>query len=766
MEVFKLLGTLALQGVDEAKKDINDVTGTAEKSSSKIGSVFSKIGKFAGTCVKGIATGIGVAAGAIGTLTVKSLSMAGELEQNMGGSEAVFGKYADKMQDKAKQAFSNMGLSTSDYLATANKMGALFQGAGFSVEESMNLSSDAMQRAADVASIMGIDTSSAMEAVAGAAKGNFTMMDNLGVAMNETTLANYALEKGMKKSYDQMTQQEKIGVAMEMFMDKTAYAAGNYAKENETLAGSLGTAKAALSNFLSGSGSVDDVVSSLTNAGEVVVKNIQELFPKLMTGLTQLLTKLVPMIPPLLQDLLPPLISGAISLVNGIVDALPQILNALMGIIPGLLEGIMQIFEAIIQALPGLVEMITSSLVTLLPSLIDGIISLIVSLCTNFSAIIQPIIDYLPDIIISIVDALMNNLPILIQGIINLVMGIVEAIPQIISGLIKAIPTIIKSVLSGIINAFPVLLNGVLNLVSSLFKSIFGLSDEQMSRIKNLFKSLWEGVKTIFKTAFNNIKTIVSTAFNNIKIVVQTFVNVVKNIIKVFTSVLKGDWKGAWEAIKNIFKSVWNGIKNIASNTLNGLKNIFTNTWNGIKKATSTIWNGIKNAITKPIQDAKNKVTGWIDNIKNAFSKFKAKIKMPHIKIENASWNPKDWIKNGIPKFKVEWYKEGGVLTEPTIFDYNPSTNTAKVGGEAGPEAVAPIDTLQDYVQKAVKEENSEMTYHIQRIYEILAKFLPIVAEGMNTEISIDGDALAAKLAPKMDKQLGQFYSRKARYTT
>ena len=766
MEVFKLLGTLALQGVDDAKKDIDDVTGKAEKSSSKIGSVFSKIGKFAGTCVKGIATGIGVAAGAIGTLTVKSLSMAGELEQNMGGSEAVFGKYADKMQDKAKQAYSNMGLSTSDYLATANKMGALFKGAGFEVEEAMQLTQDSMQRAADVASIMGIDTSSAMEAVAGAAKGNFTMMDNLGVAMNETTLANYALEKGMKKSYDQMTQQEKIGVAMEMFLDKTSYAAGNYAKENETLAGSLGTAKAALKNFLSGSGSVDDVVSSLTNAGEVVVKNIQELFPKLMTGLTQLLTKLVPMIPPLLQDLLPPLISGAISLVNGLVEATPQILSLLMGIIPSLLDGIVMIFESIIQALPGLVEMVMSSLVTLLPSLIDGVIALIVSLCNNFSSIIQPIIDYLPDIIISVVDALMNNLPILIEGIINLVIGIVENIPRIISGLIEAIPTIIESVLTGIINAFPVLLEGVLKLVLSLFKSIFGLSDEQMKNITNFFKNAWEGIKNVISSVGNAIKNFLSNLWKGIKNVCSSVWNGIKNFLSNVWKGIKNTCSNVWNGIKNTFSNVWNGIKNTASNVVSRIKNTFVNAWNNIKTKTSNIWNNIKNAITKPIQDAKNKVTGWIDNIKNAFSNFKAKIKMPHIKIENASWNPKDWIKNGIPKFKVEWYKEGGILKEPTIFDYNSSTNTAKVGGEAGPEAVAPISTLQGYVQQAVKEENKEMNYHIQRIYEILASFLPIIAEGMNTEISIDGDKLVAKLAPKMDKQLGQFYSRKARYTT
>lgn len=179
MELFKLLGTIAIDNA-KAKQALDETSQKGEQAESKLKTAFGKIGKGAVAIGKTVATGLAVGGAAMAGLTVKALNLSGELEQNMGGSEAVFGKYADKMQDKAKQAFSNMGLSTSDYLATANKMGALFQGAGFSIEESMDISSGAMQRAADVASIMGIDTSAAMEAIAGAAKGNFTIKTIVG----------------------------------------------------------------------------------------------------------------------------------------------------------------------------------------------------------------------------------------------------------------------------------------------------------------------------------------------------------------------------------------------------------------------------------------------------------------------------------------------------------------------------------------------------------------------------------------------------------
>lgn len=188
----------------------------------------------------------GIKALGIGKLIGDSINSGGELEQNLGGVEVVFGQWADGMKRTAQTAAENMGLSQSGYLAYANKMGALFKGVGFDMQSASDMSQQAMQRAADVASIMGVDVSAAMEAVTGAAKGNFTMMDNLGVAINDTNLQIYAQEKGLGKLE---TTQQKVSAAMQMFLDKTQYAAGNYSRENDTFSGSLTTMKAEFENL-------------------------------------------------------------------------------------------------------------------------------------------------------------------------------------------------------------------------------------------------------------------------------------------------------------------------------------------------------------------------------------------------------------------------------------------------------------------------------------------------------------------------------------
>lgn len=223
----------------------------------------------------------GLSALGIGAMIKNAISLAGDLQQNIGGSESVFKIYAGTIQKTAETAASSLGLSQSKYLATATKMGALFQGSGFSAAQSANMVTQSMQRASDVASIMGISVDSAMEAVTGMAKGNFTMMDNLGVAINDTNLQIYAQEKGLGKLE---TTQQKVNAAMQMFLDKSDYAAGNYAKENDTYSGALATFKAELEDFAAEAGTallplaqnVLPVLSSSLNALKPVIMTVAE----------------------------------------------------------------------------------------------------------------------------------------------------------------------------------------------------------------------------------------------------------------------------------------------------------------------------------------------------------------------------------------------------------------------------------------------------------------------------------------------------------
>jgi len=168
-----------LAKTENSLKETTDEMKNFGKSADDSGRKFEKLGgvlKGVGVAIGSVAVAAGAAAIAMGKEVVKQF---GELEQNLGGSEAVFGEYAKSIQKTGEDAYKNLGVSQSDYLATANKMGALFQGSGIEQQKSLDLTTKAMQRAADMASVMGIDMQMALDSVAGAAKGNFTMIKSL-----------------------------------------------------------------------------------------------------------------------------------------------------------------------------------------------------------------------------------------------------------------------------------------------------------------------------------------------------------------------------------------------------------------------------------------------------------------------------------------------------------------------------------------------------------------------------------------------------------
>lgn len=711
MTLFKLLGIIAVENagankaIDEttdkakgASKSVEGLSDSGTKTSGKFSQAMGKIGGAAVKVGKVVTTGLIAAGTAIGGVTAKALSAAGELEQNMGGSEAVFGEYAGKMQDKAKTAFSNMGLSASDFLGTANKMGSLFKGAGFGIEESATMSSEAMQRAADVASIMGISTESAMESIAGAAKGNFTMMDNLGVAMNDTTLQAYALEKGITKSTQQMTNQEKIGLAMEMFMERTAYAAGNYAKENSTLAGSLGTAKAALSNFLSGAGTVDDVVSSFSGAAKSIVSKTQEMFPSLMTGISQLVGQLAPQLPGLLGQLLPSILLGATNLLNSIVALLPELISMLTNsVIPALLGGLESVLSAIISALPMVISSICSALPTLLPMLLSSVISLVVLLCSELPNIIQPIISILPNLLMSVCSALLQNLPILVKSLGDLVVALLPMIPQTLLSLIQFVPHLWFMIASALIDSAPILWEALKNIVVTYGK-------ELLNFYKNLIPAAYDALKPLLELIGNLLVEL----WGKIKSWGADLLSGVFNFGgKIATALLE-----RLNTIKSNFLTVFNGIKTIAQNT----------------------WDNIKEKMTKPIEKARDTIKGIVDKIKGFFSGMKISfpnIKLPHFSVSPAGWSIGDLLKGSIPKLGIEWYAKAMnnpmLMTEPTIFGYNPKTGAVMGGGEAGSEVVSGTNTLMNMIGDVVDSRTAAQN---DRIISLLTALLNAIVGG------------------------------------
>ena len=271
-------------------------------------------------------------------------------------------------------------------------------------------------------------------------------------------------------------------------------------------------------------------------------------------------------------------------------------------------------------------------------------------------------------------------------------------------------------------------INKVVSEVSDFIMSMFGVVvnwwTENQELIRSSAETVWNAIQTVIDAvmtflgpliegAWANIQLVITTAWEVIKTVVETAINVVLGIIKAVMQIITGDWSGAWETIKGVFSTVWNAIQNVVqtiftaiqsyiSNTINAISSTISNVWNGISSTisnvlngisntVSNVWTGIKNSIGNAINGAKDLVSSAISAIKGLFN-FSVSwphIPLPHFSVSGSA-NPLDWLSQGVPSISIEWYAKGGIMTKPTIFGMN--GNSLMVGGEAGNEAVLPLN--------------------------------------------------------------------------
>lgn len=149
--------------------------------------------------------------------------------------------------------------------------------------------------------------------------------------------------------------------------------------------------------------------------------------------------------------------------------------------------------------------------------------------------------------------------------------------------------------------------------------------------------------------------------------------------------------------LKNNLIATWNNIKSKVTSAVTSLKSKITSTFSAIKSSVANTWNAIKTAIVTPIEKAKTAVSNAIAKIKSVING--AKLSLPHIKLPHFSISGKFSLNPpSIPHISVSWYKQGGIFDSPSLIGI----------GEAGPEAVVPLDKLWEKLDKIAESSTSD----------------------------------------------------------
>lgn len=193
-------------------------------------------------------------------------------------------------------------------------------------------------------------------------------------------------------------------------------------------------------------------------------------------------------------------------------------------------------------------------------------------------------------------------------------------------------------------------------------------------------------------------------------------------------------WIGLWEKLKSVCSS---GVKWIKSK-FDDFKGMISNA--------KSRFEDLRKSIKDKIDAARDAVKSAVDKIKGF---FKFNWSLPKLKLPTFSIKGKfDLNPPSVPKLGIKWNAEGAVFDKPTIF----GTRLGLQGvGEAGKEAIAPIDTLKAYVRDAVRAETNGMREAYARETDRLIDFLRRV---IPKEIRLDTGEMVAALAPGLDHAL------------
>lgn len=361
-----------------------------------------------------------------------------------------------------------------------------------------------------------------------------------------------------------------------------------------------------------------------------------------------------------------------------------------------------------------------------------------------------------------------------IKGVLSAAVGIIQGIVDVFLGWFgtswSEVWTNIKTFFEGIWNGIVAFFSGIWETITNVVQTGIMLIGSILSAAFDIitlpFQFIWENCKEIIISAWNAIKSVVSSAIGAVSSVISSVMSVIQNVISaIWTAIstkistvlntIKSVVTTVFNAIKSVASSVWNGIKSAISTVVDGIKSkvssVFnsvkstvTSVFNGIKSTTTSVWNGIKTAIITPIEAAKNTIKGIVDKITGFFSSMKISlphIKLPHFRISGSlSIAPPS-----VPHLSIDWYKEGGIMTRPTLFGMNGTNLMA--GGEAGAEAILPLKGFYSQLESILSNRMDTST---------MERYLSVIAANSSKGIYLEDGTLVGHLLPAIDSKLGQ----------
>lgn len=289
------------------------------------------------------------------------------------------------------------------------------------------------------------------------------------------------------------------------------------------------------------------------------------------------------------------------------------------------------------------------------------------------------------------------------------VISIWETIKSVIGEKIDAVKEKITTVTTAISNVANAAWNAISSTASSLWEGIKGTIGSKIDAAKEKVRTATSAITSVASSAWSSVSSTASSLWSTISSTVSSKISAARSAVSSATSTITSVASSAWSSVSTAASSKWESVRSTISSKLSSAKSTVSSLMSGI---TSTMSSGLSSALSTVTgkfssiySTISSKMSAARDAVGNAISALKSKfnfswslphLKLPHVSISGSfSINPPS-----VPHFGISWYKDGGILTRPTIF--GAAGNNLLAGGEAGAEAVVPLATLWDKLETMI----------------------------------------------------------------
>lgn len=287
--------------------------------------------------------------------------------------------------------------------------------------------------------------------------------------------------------------------------------------------------------------------------------------------------------------------------------------------------------------------------------------------------------------------------------------GAWETIKNIVTVGIMAVKEIISAAFQIITLPFRFIWENCKDTVLSIWETIKSVIGEKIDAVKEKITTVTTAISNVASAAWNAISSTASSLWNTISSTVSSKISAASSAVSSATSTITSAASSAWSSVSSAASSQWESVRSTISSKLSSAKSTVSSLMSGITSAMSS---GLSSALSTVsgkfssiYSTISSKMSAARDAVGNAISALKSKFNfswsLPHLKLPHVSISGSFSISPpSVPHFGISWYKDGGILTRPTIF--GAAGNNLLAGGEAGAEAVVPLATLWDKLETMI----------------------------------------------------------------